>query len=54
VDLVQVATVHVHEATGRPYPNLEVQAIPAVAQLGLNMAEGSLISEMNEAMTLLY
>jgi len=54
VDLVQVAAVHVHEATGRPYPNLDVQAIPAVNQLGLSMTDGELISEMNEAMTLLY
>ena len=54
VDLVQVATVHVHEATGRPYPNLDVLGMPAVNQLGLNMADGALINEMNEAMTLLY
>lgn len=54
VDLVQVATVHVHEATGRPYPNLDVQGMPAVRQLGLNMANGELIGKMNEAMTLLY
>ncbi|MGH8418893.1 MAG: HDOD domain-containing protein [Pseudomonas sp.] len=54
VDLVQVATVHVHEMTSRPYPNLDVQGIPAVSQLGLNMADGALIGQMNEAMTLLY
>lgn len=54
VDLVQVASVHVHQATGMPYPNLEVQAIPAVNQLGLNMADGALINEMNGAMTQLY
>ncbi len=54
VDLVQVATVHVHEMTSRPYPNLDVQSIPAVSQLGLNMADGALIGQMNEAMTLLY
>jgi hypothetical protein len=54
VDLVQVASVHVHEATGRPYANLDVMAMPAVNQLGLNMADGALINEMNEAMTLLY
>jgi HD-like signal output (HDOD) protein len=54
VDLVQVATIHVHEVTGKPYPNLDFQAVPAVGQLGLNMAEGILINEMNEAMTLLY
>ncbi len=51
VDLVQMATVHVHQATGRPYPNLDVQTIPAAQQLGLNMAHGELISEMNGAMT---
>lgn len=54
VDLVQVATVHVHEATSRPYPNLDVQNMPAVKQLGLNMADGALIGQMNDAMTLLY
>lgn len=54
VDLVQVATVHVHQSTGSPYPHLDVQAMPAVAQLGLNMADGQLIHQMNEAMTLLY
>jgi len=54
VDLVQVATVQVHEATGRPYPNLDVQNMPAVKQLGLNMADGGLIGQMNDAMTLLY
>ncbi|WP_296256777.1 MULTISPECIES: HDOD domain-containing protein [unclassified Pseudomonas] len=54
VDLVQVATVHVHEVTGRPYPNLDVLGMPAAAQLGLNMASGELIGQMNDAMTLLY
>jgi HD-like signal output (HDOD) protein len=54
VDLVQVATVHIHEMNGTPYPNMLFQSLPAVAQLGLNMADGRLINEMNEAMTLLY
>jgi len=54
VDLVQVATLHVHEATGKPYPNLDVTNLSAVKQLRLNMADGELINQMNEAMTLLY
>lgn len=54
VDLVQVATVHVHEVTGRPYPNLDILNMSAARQLGLNMADGALIGQMNEAMTLLY
>ncbi|RAU43253.1 MULTISPECIES: HDOD domain-containing protein [unclassified Pseudomonas] len=54
VDLVQVATVHVHEATGRAYSNLDVIRMPAASQLGLDMADGRLIGQMNEAMTLLY
>ncbi|HEY0287732.1 MAG TPA: HDOD domain-containing protein [Pseudomonas sp.] len=54
VDLVQVATVHVHEVTGHPYPNIDMSALPAASQLGLNLADDTLIREMNEAMTLLY
>lgn len=54
VDLVQVATVHVHAVSGHHYRNLDVQALPAVNQLGLDMADGALFGEMNEAMTLLY
>ncbi|MEQ7921363.1 HDOD domain-containing protein [Xanthomonas sp. WHRI 1810A] len=54
VDLVQVATVHVHDVTGHPYKNTDMSVLPAVKQLGLNPAEGALIVQMNEAMTLLY
>jgi HD-like signal output (HDOD) protein len=54
VDLVQVATVHVHEVTGRAFPNVDMSALPALNQLGLSFSDGTLISEMNKAMTLLY
>lgn len=54
VDLVQVATIHIHEMNGTPYQNMHFQSVPAVGRLGLNMADGALINEMNEAMTLLY
>jgi HD-like signal output (HDOD) protein len=54
VDLVQVATVHVHDVTGRAFPNTDLSVLPATRQLGLDPTEGALIIEMNEAMTLLY
>ena len=54
VDLVQVATVHVHQATGIPFPDVDIQLIPAVNQLGLDMSDTGLILRMNDAMSLLY
>jgi len=46
--------VHVHDVTGKAYPNTDLSVLPATRQLGLDPAEGTLIIEMNEAMTLLY
>lgn len=54
VDLVQVATVHVHDVTGNAYPNTNMSVLPAMHQLGLEPTDGALIAEMNHAMTLLY
>jgi HD-like signal output (HDOD) protein len=54
VDLVQVASAHVLQVTGRPYANLDMSAMSAVSQLNVDLTDGALLGEMNDAMMMLY
>lgn len=54
VDLVQIATVHSYHGTSHPYAGIELSSLPAFARLGLDLGDGRLVSEMNEAMNMLY
>jgi HD-like signal output (HDOD) protein len=53
VDLVQVAMVHSYQGSVHPYADVAVDSLPAFQRLGLNLDDGNLVLEMNEAMTLL-
>ena len=53
VDLVQIATVHSHHGTRHPYADVALNSLPAFTRLGLDLENGKLVIEMNEAMTLL-
>lgn len=53
VDLVQIATVHSYQGSSHPYAEIELSSLPAFARLGLSLGNGSLVTEMNEAMTML-
>lgn len=54
VDLVQVASAHVHRTLGGPGSDVDLQALPATAQLRLDLTDQKLIDEMNQAMSMLY
>ncbi|WP_426118671.1 HDOD domain-containing protein [Pseudomonas sp. DSP3-2-2] len=54
IDLVQVATVHLHQGTAHPYSQIELSSLPAFHQLGLDMSGGHLGAEMDEAKLMLY
>jgi len=53
VDLVQIATVHSYQRTDHPYADIELSGLPAFTRLGLDLSDGSLLIEMDEAMTML-
>lgn len=54
IDLVQVATIHIHRHTSHPFSQIDIVDLPAFQQLRLNPAGGALSAEMDEAMTMLY
>ncbi len=54
IDLVQIATVHLHQNTGHPYSQIEMSSLPAFHQLGLDLSGGHLGAEMDEAKMMLY
>jgi HD-like signal output (HDOD) protein len=53
VDLVQIATVHSYHGTHHDYAAIDMAALPSFTRLGLDLADGSLVAEMNEAMNML-
>ncbi|GFM85301.1 HDOD domain-containing protein [Pseudomonas cichorii] len=54
IDLVQVATIHIHKNTTHPFSQIDIVDLPAFHQLRLNVAGGLLSAEMDEAMGMLY
>ena len=54
IDLVQVATIHIHRHTSHPFSQIDIVDLPAFQQLNLNTAGGLLSAQMDEAMTMLY
>lgn len=54
IDLVQIATVHLHQGTSHPYSQIEMSSLPAFHQLGLDLSGGHLGAEMDEAKMMLY
>jgi HD-like signal output (HDOD) protein len=54
IDLVQIATVHIHQGTAHPYSQIDMSTLPAFHQLGLDTSGGLLSAEMDEAKLMLY
>ncbi|GKS04407.1 HDOD domain-containing protein [Pseudomonas syringae pv. theae] len=54
IDLVQIATVHVHKNTDHPFSLIEMVDLPAYSQLRLSLADGMLAAQMDEAKSMLY
>jgi HD-like signal output (HDOD) protein len=54
VDLVQVASLHVQQASGSYIPNLNLSTIASFRQLNVDLTDAALVGEMNDAMRLLY
>jgi HD-like signal output (HDOD) protein len=54
IDLVQIATVHIYQGSSHPFGAIDLTTLPAFQQLGLDLADGRLRAEMDEAKMMLY
>lgn len=54
VDLVQIASAHIHRGTSHPLAQVDIVDLPAFKQLGLDPAGGQLSVQMDEASRMLY
>ncbi|MDB6050497.1 MAG: hypothetical protein JWR17_3243 [Pseudomonas sp.] len=53
VDLVQIAMLHSYQGTHHDYAEIDMRTLPSFKRLGLSFEDGTLVTQMNEAMNML-